>query len=135
MSKCMQRMTDPNFNLQVSDAILWIMRGYGSSFEAFVILVHVYVLAMATLHQSRSRDRYQGRVLGLCFVVSWICSVTGGPRSEDPEETGHLLSLLYVGCALLLSGSAVVHEGMSWWEGRVRGRDDEESQRHKGTQT
>lgn len=89
-------------------------KGHSTSISLVVILFYIYVLTTATLHQCRSKDKYQNRVAGLIFWMFWVDSVAGRLEWIKAHDSGHWLSLLLVALVLCLSASAVAHAGIGW---------------------
>lgn len=83
----------------------------GRSIEALVILLHIYVLAAATLHRSRRRDIYQNAVTGLCVlgVTAWITLLRPPDRGREEVIWLYMASLPIV-LAIGLALSAMAHE-------------------------
>ena len=100
---------------QVSELILFVIKTEPAPIELFVLLLHIYALAVATLHQCRRGDGYQNQVAGLCLSVFWAGPAVRRLLRRELSDPGHWLSLLLVTLALGLLVSAVAHAGMNCW--------------------
>ncbi len=105
--------------------ILFVTRAQPTSIELVVLLLHVYALAVATLHQCRRGDSYQNEVAGLCLSVFWVEPAVRRLLRRELNDPGQWLSLLLVTLALGLSVSAVAHAGITCWRDK---KDDVPSQ-------
>lgn len=94
--------------------LLMVINGYWGSMELFFVLLHIYVIALATMHQSRSKDRYQNRAMWLCIAGFWVYDAMMLLGWADKDNSSQWFTLLWMALPLSLLASAMAHEGMGW---------------------
>jgi hypothetical protein len=104
--------------------------------ETLVISVHIYALAIATLHECRRGDKYQNEVMVfswwvLCFAIKgWIPGVEWRHEVEDGESVVAFDEVL-MAFTLCMTASAVFHTGMNFRNRRTSGGSDQDESRTK----
>lgn len=94
---------------QISETFLLIPQTYSGSTELLIVLLNVYALSMATLHQCRMRDKYQNHAAVLCLLGAGAVSYGLLPGYTDREESTRAIALLPLALLFGLLASALAH--------------------------